>query len=279
MFIKKAYLKLLAEKPEVFGSIPSGILSDEAVAEMRQIPRLAIGEITGPAGFDGIFQVLADTRPDAFVPTLSYTGTEYGSWNLLAKDLQKFKKQVQRQLSIYVAGPIVLGAPEFWWALNACFSSTVFERFGFFGHCFGCRLYACALRIPLCKLLDARAVITGEMKLCGTAPVSDAMTTASKYYRSLLTSFGVELWHPELRAAAQHDPDENPEQGSSSGSCLRCVIEGNASAADAQSTAEPDALALFFESYAIPAAAKIISRTLAGGPVDYRREVCDTLQP
>ena len=45
MFAKKKYLKILAEKNEIFGSIPDEMITADKIDEIRQIPRVAIGDV------------------------------------------------------------------------------------------------------------------------------------------------------------------------------------------------------------------------------------------
>ena len=101
IFTKKSYLKIIAEKPDIFGRIPWNILSEEKIEELKGIPRLAVGEISCVQGFDSIISILSKKKPDAFLPTFSYTGTEYGDLTAIDEILKKVKKTIEKDLRIY----------------------------------------------------------------------------------------------------------------------------------------------------------------------------------
>ena len=78
MFAKKKFLKLLAEKNEIFGSIPENLIAPDKIEEIRRIPVVALGDIRNGKQLLAVLKVLKVKKPDAFLPVLTYTGTEYG---------------------------------------------------------------------------------------------------------------------------------------------------------------------------------------------------------
>lgn len=280
MFSRKFYLKIIAEKPDIFGNIPYSILPEEKIEELRQIPRLAIGEISGIQGLEGLLYALSKKRPDAFLPTVSYTGTEYGDWKNLEDILIYIKKTIEKNLRIYTAEPLILGSPHFWWALNGRFVNELRERFGFYSQCYGCRLYSFALRVPLSKKLNANILIPGDTEtINGDCKIYNS-SLAVKYYSTLMSSFGIELWYTHLSGIQRKEmiEDFNLQEQQENGKMLNCIFEDNYRNLEG-SFKHPSNICSFFETFAIPAAAKIISRTLSGATVDYVREVADTLLP
>ena len=196
MFLKKKELQILAEKPDIFGDIPENILSEEKINELKRIPRIAVGEVTGPESLKAIFHVLRKIEADAFLPSLAYTGTEYGSWRALDDYLLQFKKNVEKNLRVFVIDPVILGSPNFWWALNGRFGKDLRERFKFFIPCLGCQLYLHALRVPLCKKINARLLIYGDTGYDKTHGTIFQKKTAMYYYKTLLSSFGIDCLTP-----------------------------------------------------------------------------------
>ncbi len=279
MFNKKKYLKIIAEKPDIFGNIPESILSAEKIEELRQIPRLAIGEIYGVPDIEGLMHLLSAKQPDAFLPTVSYTGTEYGSFDALGQLLKSIKKTVEKELRIYFLEPLLVGSPGFWWALNGRFMRELSDRFGFINPCFGCRLYSFALRVPLCKKLNASIIIPGDMKPDNDDSIIFTSLPAVKYYRTLMLSFGIELWYVDRNFQTgnakknSRNFHENPKNR-----ILRCTFEDNYRKID-DSFENSSKLNKYFEVFALPATGRILSRTLSGADVDYVKEASDTLLP
>ena len=94
------------------------MLDEQTADRLRQIPRLAVAEIAGPADLPALRELLKHHRPDGLLPTLSYTGTEYGDWAQLGNMAAALKKTFEKELNIYVAEPVVLGSPALWKALR-----------------------------------------------------------------------------------------------------------------------------------------------------------------
>jgi len=280
MVLKKNVLKVLAEKPDMFVSTAQEQLTEERIAELRQIPRLAVGEITGCAGMEAFIQILSAQRPDAFLPTVSFTGTEYGSWEQLFQKLEALRKVVENELKIYCTEPLVLGSPGFWRALNGCHADELSRRFSFDSRCCGCRVYACAVRVPLCKMLNARIMIAGHTGQSGSNGRYHNSPLAVGYYSRLMSNFGIELLPgvPDSSRRESLDPDHAFSAGQKPHQPVCCVLDKHTGATEGQ-TVKPSSVAAFFESFALPAAAKIISRALAGRAVDYQHESAETLKP
>jgi len=277
VFAKKSYLKIIAEKPDIFGRIPENVLPEEKIEELRKIPRLAIGEFSCIQGLNPIISILSQKRPDAFMPTFSYTGTDYGEWKNINKILYKIKKTIEKDLRIYYIDPLILGAPDFWRGLNGRFAYEIYQRFGVHCLCYGCRLYSFALRIPLCKKINAKIFIYGDTEHRGGGNKIYNSPTAMKYYKNLMSSFGIDIWYNFMNGGRK---SEMPGllAGCENGMNINCVFSEHFCKRDG-SFDEPSKIDNFFETYAIPTAAKIVSRVLAGVDVDYAQEAANTLFP
>lgn len=284
MFSQKYYQKLTSEKPDIFGSIPERILPEERIEELRAIPCLAIGEISCKASLENWLHLLSQKRPDGFLPTVSYAGIEFGQWARLEKMILDIKKVIEKDLHIFVTDPVILGSPRFWWALNGRFSHELQKRFGFFCHCFGCRLYSYALRVPLCKKLQAEIIISCDSQLQYDGCNLFDSPQALHYYAMFLQNFGIALWHSgkkdSIKAGKTYGITKRPGnvRETQEKSAITCILQDNYYKLDG-SLIQPLHIKDFFETFAIPAAAKITSRILAGTPVDYCKEVADTLTP
>lgn len=270
------YLKLCAEKPDLFGSLPAAILNAKRIEELRQIPRVAVGEIPWDGRLEPLLGSLSLQRPDAFLPTIAYTGTEYGPWRNLKSIYASLKKSVEKTLRIYCAEPVILGSPQFWWALNGLYMHRIYEHFGLIGACHGCRLYAFALRIPLCRTIEAHMFIPavqGPYEGCAMGSCKALI----KYSDIFMAGFGIEVVYnsdkPDMLPAGSKRLMTREKKET-----LSCVlaphVKNNASKSPGYENTKS-----FFESYAVPAAARIISKKLAGSSVDYSREVSDIILP
>lgn len=276
MFSKKNYLKIIADKPEIFGKVPDFILDAKKIEEYRQIPNLAVGEISGLYNLESLTHALYLKRPDAFLPTVSYTGTEYGEWGAASQFFKNLKKAVEKDLKIYCADPVILGSPRFWWALNGRFAQELYARYGFSSQCYGCRLYAFVLRVPLCKLIDAHLFIPQDYENGVQGCAINSCSVVARYCSIFMASFGIDVRHDFVTTGrGQEVMDEGQQVPEKK---IKCVLEGNSLRLDG-SLYEAKHLDAYFESFALPVAGRIMSRVLSGAAFDYVQEVAAILAP
>lgn len=263
MLRKKPYLKILAHKPDIFSAFPAEVLDEQAADRLRQIPRLAVAEIAGPADMPALHELLKHHRPDGLLPTLAYTGTEYGDWAQLGTMAAALKKTFEKELSIYVAEPVVLGSPALWKALRKAHVGELVQRFGVACPCLGCRLYSYVLRVPLCKKVNASFFIPSVHGLVQRGCPAHTTPIERKYFTYLMSGYGIDVWHQGL----QHEltGEENL--------CMSCVLSPGA-----RNGMPPEKLTRYFELFALPAAGGILSRAVSGAPVDYARIIALTAQ-
>jgi hypothetical protein len=277
MFAKKKYLRILAEKNEIFGSIPDELITADKIDEIRQIPRVAIGDIRNGNKLLAVLKVLNEKKPDAFLPVLTYTGTEYGDVAAFGKYLDQIKTAIEKILKIYVLDPVIIGAPSFFRALNTSHSAEIKNKFGFYSPCMACRLYALAVMVPLCKKINAKIIITGEM-ISNSEGDNFRLVENFTYCSKLMKGFGIELWDGTIAENNKADvinhlkikkvPDDVFN--------LNCVINSKCMSENV-SMGELENIKKYYENFAIPASAKVLSRLFSGLAVDYDKEVLETL--
>jgi hypothetical protein len=270
MITRSEYLRLCAEKPDMFGLLPDVLLDEKRIEELRQIPRVAVAEIPGHGRLEPLLATISLQRPDALLPTIAYTGTEYGSWDNLKTLCASLKKNVEKKLRIYCAEPVILGSPRFWWALNGRYMHELSERFGRFATCYGCRLYAFALRIPLCRRIEAHLFmpdVHGQYAGCSMGGCRGLI----KYSVVFMAGFGIDAVYTGSAGTAMVSAGFKSAAAKEEKETFACCITPDSSAAETSSASSNSAS--FLESYAIPAVARIISKTLAGASFDYAKEV------
>ncbi len=278
MFNKKKQLRVLAEKSEIFGTISEDQLSAEKIDEIRQIPSVVVGDIRNPNHVISALKVLSTKKTDAFLPVLSYAGIEYGDWSAFGKYLKQIKALIEKKLKIYVLDPVILGAPSFFRALNTSHSAEIKKRFGFYNPCLGCRIYSLALRVPLCKKINSRIIISGEII------TNNNETDAFKIHENLnscsllMKGFGIDLWdatitRDEADAVLSRLNFKNKPDDVFNFNCVmnKCCLSDTSSMGNSKLTKK------YYEDFAIPAAAKILSRVFSGADIDYEKEVSETL--
>ena len=146
-------LKILANKPELVAEFPDWMFSDETRAEIQGTENVAIAEIAGRDSVAAVIRACRVRDIKAVVPTIAFTGTEYGNWKVPFGKTELMKEKLEKE-DIRVFSVIVLGSPRFWWKLCGRYTTELFKKYGYFTPCLGCHLYFHAIRIPLAKLLN-----------------------------------------------------------------------------------------------------------------------------
>lgn len=271
MISRNDFFKFYAEKTDIFGAIPESVLDGDLRQELQSIPRVAVAVLDDWGAGDALPECVRKFQPDAVLPTIAYTGTEYGSVPALQRNVAQLRKLVEKELHVYMPPPVVLGAPRFWRALNVSQAGALQKRFAVTGACLGCTLYRMAIRVPLCRLLNADLLLLGS--LCRSA--GSSMEVSSREVLSgcarLLGNFGITLGH--VRTSFD-SPASDP--AGDSADRPGCVL---APAAFGEPSGKGLRLQEYFELFAMPAVARIISKAMSGREVAYDHEVQATLAP
>ena len=239
------------------------MLSETAENELRSIEGLAIVEI---AGRDSIAAALEATRKrdlKALLPTIAYTGTEFGNWEVPFKKASMLKEELSKK-EIKVFDPVLLGAPRFWWRLCGRYANHLFKQFGFFSACVGCHLYLHALRIPLARKIDCSIVIGGEREFHEERIKINQIGVALDVYISFAEKFGIELLLPLRHVRKSRDIEsiisKRLEEGAEQ---LGCVLSKNYLDIDGSVVYSESDIKRFFNEFALKEAEDIVKGFLS----------------
>jgi len=256
------FLGLLADKPDLISAFPDWMLSPSAVDVIRATEGVAVAEI---AGRDSIAAVIraCELRPiKAVVPTIAYTGTEYGRWKTPFEKAELLKERLE-QNGIKVFDPVVVGSPKIWWALCGKETAQLIQQFGFLPHCVGCHLYFHAIRIPLAKKLGTNIIIGGERESHDGRIKINQIKVSLDAYRAFVKKFDIELLLPlrhitsgeEIEAIIGMQWDEGEQQ-------LECVLSKNYRQRDGSVIVNEESIKRFFYEFAFDTAEKTIQEYL-----------------
>jgi len=255
--------EIVSAKAELVDEFPRWMLSETAENELRSIEGLAIVEI---AGRDSIAAALEATRKrdlQALLPTIAYTGTEFGNWEVPFKKVYMLKEELSEK-GAKVFDPVLLGAPRFWWRLCGRYVTHLFERFGFYSPCVGCHLYLHALRIPLARKIDCSVVIGGEREFHEERIKINQIGVALDVYISFVEKFGIELLLPLRHVRKSRDIEsiisKRWEEGAEQ---LGCVLSKNYLDIDGSVVYSESDIKRFFNEFAIKEAEDVVEGFLS----------------
>jgi hypothetical protein len=259
MKINERLLEILANKPDLVTDFPEWMLSNSTIQEIRKNENTAIAEISGRDSIAAAIRA-CEMRPiKAIVPTIAYTGTEYGNWVIPFEKVNILHDKLQLN-NIRVFDPIIIGSPKFWWTLCGRYSTHLSKRFNFYSHCVGCHLYFHAIRIPIAKKLQVNLVIGGERESHDGKIKINQIKVALDAYQAFLRKFNIELFLPlrhikfgkEIETIIGDVWDEGSQQ-------LECVLSKNYQDPDGRVLLNEEPLRQFFDEFALKKAEDIIN--------------------
>lgn len=262
-------LQILVEKPEIVSEIPSWMLPEGTIKELRETKGLAIAEIAGRDSMAAILKALDLFDIEAILPTAVYTGTEFGSYTSLMETISFLRHHLKKK-GVKMYDPVFLGSPSFWWILCGRFSTLLLKRFGFCSPCLGCHLYLHGMRIPLAKSLNSKKIIAGEREFHNHKIKLNQTTIALDAYTELLKRFDVDLLLPlRYEASGNHITEIIGQPWAEGREQLCCVLSKNYRELDGTVIYDDKALKDFFEDFALKLAQEIIETHLQGQTPHY----------
>ncbi|MGQ9570964.1 MAG: hypothetical protein ACUVUQ_09020, partial [Thermodesulfovibrionales bacterium] len=259
MKINEHLLEILVNKPELITNFPEWMLSNSTIQEIRKTENSAIVEIAGRDSIAASIRA-CEMRPiKAIIPTIAYTGTEYGNWEILLENVKIMHGKLQSN-NIKVFDPIIIGSPKFWWILCGRYSTYLSKQFNFYSHCIGCHLYFHAIRIPIAKKLQVNIIIGGERELHDGKIKINQIKIALDTYQAFLKRFNLELFLPirhiksgkEIEAIIGEVWEEGSQQ-------LECVLSKNYQEPDGRVLLNEEPIKQFFDKFALKKAEDIIN--------------------
>jgi len=223
----KRFLEILTIKPQLITDFPSWMLPEPVVGELRSIDNVAIAEIAGRDSIAAAIEAVRTRRFEAVLPTIAYTGTEFGEWGYPFEKADFLKARLDDE-GVRVFQPVVLGAPEFWWKLNGRYATHLSKTYGFYTPCVGCHLYFHAIRIPIAKRIGCRCIIGGERESHdGRTKINQVDVVLDEYAR-FMSAFDIELLLP-LRYIQSGERIEQiiGQSWEEGGEQLKCVMNKN----------------------------------------------------
>jgi hypothetical protein len=256
-------LEILAAKPDLITDFPEWMLSSSTSQEMRETENVAIAEIAGRDSIAAVFRACEQRNIGAIVPTIAYTGTEYGNWAITFEKINILKDRLQKT-NRRVFDPVVVGSPKFWWKLCGRYTTHLIKKYGFYSHCVGCHFYFHTVRIPLAKKIHSTLVIGGERESHNGKLKVNQIKISLDAYQSFLKKFGIELYLPiryvksgqEIESILNMPWDEGEQQ-------LECVLTKNYVEADGSVSFPEEAIIQYFEEFAFQTAEETIRKYLS----------------
>ncbi|MBN2168282.1 MAG: hypothetical protein JW738_03480 [Actinobacteria bacterium] len=270
-------LLLKSENIDGFANVPGGQCTDISSGHT------AILEIAGRDSIAAGILIAESGEYDSLVPTIVYTGSEYGDWNTVLRNCRKLASFMRDSCGLLVPpDPVIIGSPEWFHAVSGRFSTELYEMYGIPAACIACHMYLHAVRIPLAKEIGAANIVSGERLKHDDRLKINQLLPALEAYAAVLESEGVNLEFPLKQVSCSVRIQE--KVGSLFGemedahSQMRCVLESNYRDRCGQMIYSEGDLQSYLSEFLVPVTRKILDLVIGGKrPIDYISAVMDVL--
>lgn len=232
--------------------------------------KVALVEIAGRDSVAAGVKAASSGTYDFLVPTIVYTGTEYGDWSNVLSNARALAGRFQGGAGPRVLETVVLGSPSWWHATAGRFSSQLFNLYGFSPTCIACHMYLHAARVPFARESGARAIVSGERLSHDGRLKLNQLEPALRAYQEALAENGIELDFPIAGIREElHIEKVLGEGWEESARQLRCVLEGNYRDLQGDVIVRDEDLAAYIDEFLVPVTSETLSSLAAGSAPDY----------
>jgi hypothetical protein len=221
------------------------------------------------AGRDSIAAAVLAGDVDILLPTVVYTGTEYGAPQVLLENIAVLGERLEGETKVLPA--LALGSPSWWAAVNGRFFSLLQRLYGNSFTCVGCHMYLHAARIPLAREMGISTIISGERESHNGRVKINQSPLALDAYSHVTERFGIELRLPLRRVSSGGEVSGLVGDWEEGGNQRECVLSRNYLDLDGKpiEPLAPAGLQRYLNEYLLPVTYAIVESLTAMGRADY----------
>jgi hypothetical protein len=230
--------------------------------------RDALAEV---AGRDSVAAAVAFARRGEIsrvLPTIAYTGTEYGEPDVLLSNLGRLHSLLE-PMGVEVLEPAIVGSPRWWNEMIGRVNSVLTQRYGPWHICVGCHMYLHATRVPLAWATGATRLIAGERLGHGGKVKINQTKAAVAAYRKALGEWGISLEMPILEVDDEEAIIDLVGEWREGDLQPACVLSGNYRDLEGHADYDSEKLRAYLEEYAIPVTSHILAELRERGKAEY----------
>lgn len=262
--LEPGLLEILAHKPERIIGFDDAETHGEPRAPADPPPRACVLEVAGRDSIAAGILAADSGRFDYIIPTVVYTGTEYGDFSTVLSNVEYLAERLRGSGVQIAPVPVVLGSTRWWHSAAGRYAEVLQKRYGFCPTCVACHMYLHAARVPYALLSRAPVIVAGERTRHDRRLKLNQLEGPLEAYRKVLGQAGVELILPlrdiekgEEVQGIVGDWDESDRQ-------LRCVLESNYRNPAGGVDARPQALEAYLEEFLEPFFNRVLGRFAEG---------------
>ena len=219
-------LDVLLSKPERIAAFDARL-----VDRLRALIGTGSAALVEVAGRDSVAAAIAAARSGAYdilVPTVVYTGTEFGDWEVVLENARSLHSRLGDMDSIRITeGPVILGSPRWWHVSAGRYSGALLKRYGFSPTCIACHMYLHAARLPFALEVGARSIVSGERLRHDDRVKLNQLGAVLDSYSTVIEAEGLTLDLPLEEVSDGALVEDLVGQWPESERQMSCVLESN----------------------------------------------------
>lgn len=238
--------------------------------------KVYIAEIAGKDSVAAVHKFVRENAVDRIIPTIVYTGTEYGDRSSYYASIEYLKEFLHRS-GVTVGETIELHDEKLWNYLCIRFQNQIFQKYGFYTPCVMCHLFAHLLRVPVLAENQALGIITGERFQHEKRQKANQHQVTIKCFNRLFTDNRISLVQPLLEIADTGVIDQEIGDYKEIGHIndVKCILSGNLNGVSLEEEAFLNQLSNYVDEFIYPIGSYLLQRFLDGDPIEY--EILDEI--
>ena len=229
-----------------------------------------IAEIAGKDSIAAVHKFIRENSVDTIIPTIVYTGTEYGDTSSYYRSIE-YLKRFAHERSVRFMETVYLHDEMLWNYLCVKYQHQIHQTYGFYTPCIMCHLFTHLMRVPLLVHSSSVGIITGERFSHGGKLKANQHPNTINCFRSLLERNGVLLMQPliginnsDIVDAEIHD---YPNLGRIND--VKCILSGNLTGISFLDTTVLAQLQQYLDTFVFPVGEHILGCFMTGNPIQY----------
>lgn len=189
---------------------------------------LYIAEIAGKDSIAAVHKIMREHSADFIIPTIVYTGTEYGDRSSYTKSID-YLAECGKRYGVSVGETVILHDEILWNYICVRYQNQLFSKYGFFTPCIMCHLFTHLLRVPLYLQQNASGIITGERYSHNGKQKADQQYDTIQCFRTLFNRYGISLIQPLIDVGDTNMIDKEIGDYSYLPNIndVKCILSGN----------------------------------------------------
>lgn len=229
-----------------------------------------IAEIAGKDSIAAVHKMMRTQTVDCIVPTIVYTGTEYGDLSVYAKSID-YLVGCGKQYGVAVGGTIILHDEILWNYICIRYQNQLFSRFGFFTPCIMCHLFTHLIRIPTYLEKGGMGIITGERYSHKGKMKANQQYDTMNCFRTLFDRHRIPLIQPLIDTEDTKVIDEeiNDCAHISNINDTKCILSGNMSGCSLSDSVYLNQLKQYLNTFVQPVGAYLLNCYIQNRQIQY----------